>query len=250
MTVCMKKALIVFLFFGISAGSNAQNYIRFLDKYGYEVAESSNSGFSFFELIQSQERMVLLHRFSKDSLKISEKSFLFDSLGNELASSEKEFYASKKTKSVIRKDKLAEEVLSKQFYETGILKSEILTKKDSVVYEKYFSIDGLEIPKPELTPASPKDGVKGWTNYLALELRYPSEARASGAEGMVVLEFDLDSEGVIKNLKVVNQGENHKSLELEALRVLEKYPHRWVPALENGVPVETRIKLPLKFKLS
>jgi len=246
----MKKVTFVILFFAISGSSIAQNYVRFLDKYGYEVSDSNNTGFAFFEVIQSQGSMVLIHRFSKDSLKISEKSFLFDSLGNELGSSEKEFFVSKKTKSVIRKDKLVKEVLAKQFYETGILKSEILSRKNEVVYEKYFNSDGDEIPKPELTPASPKGGVKGWNNYLATELRYPSEARASGAEGMIILEFDLDSEGIINNCRVVNMGENHISLELEALRVLEKYPHRWVPALENGVPVESRIKLPLKFKLS
>lgn len=246
----MKQTIFVFLFFVILENSQAQNYVRFLDKYGYEVDDAKNSGYAFFELIQSQERMVLLHRFSKDSVKILEKSFLFDSLGNELASSEKEFYATKKTKSVIRKEKLAEEVLAKQFYETGSLKSETLSRKDEVVYEKYFNKAGDEIPKPEFTPASPKGGVKGWNNYLASELRYPSEARASGAEGMIILEFDLDSEGIIKNLTVVNKGENHKSLEMEALRVLEKYPHRWTPALENRIPIESRVKLPLKFKLS
>lgn len=112
----MKQTIFVFLFFVILENSQAQNYVRFLDKYGYEVDDAKNSGYAFFELIQSQERMVLLHRFSKDSVKILEKSFLFDSLGNELASSEKEFYATKKTKSVIRKEKLAEEVLAKQFY--------------------------------------------------------------------------------------------------------------------------------------
>jgi TonB family protein len=245
----MKQTIFVFLLFAILENSHAQNYVRFLDKYGYEVDDSKNPEYAFFELIQSQGRMISIHRFSKDSLKILEKSFVFDSLGNELASNEKEFYASKKTKSVIRKEKLAEEVLAKQFYETGNLKSEILSRKDEVVYEKYFNLAGDEITKPELTAASPKGGLKGWNNYLASELRYPSEARAVGAEGMVILEFDLDSDGGIKNLKVLNQGENHKSIELEALRVLEKYPHRWTPALENGIPVESRVKLPLKFKL-
>jgi TonB family protein len=245
----MKRILLVFLLFVILENSQAQNYVRFLDKYGYEISDSDKVGYAFFELIQGQGSMVLIHRFSKDSLKILEKSFLFDSLGNELGSSEKEFFDSKKTKSVIRKDELVGEVLAKKFYETGILKSEILSRKEEIVYEKYFSGTGDEIPKPELTPASPKNGSKGWNNYLVSELRYPSEARAAGAEGMIILEFDLDTAGLISNLKVVNQGENHKSLELEALRVVEKYPYRWVPALENGIPVASKVKLPLKFKL-
>lgn len=245
----MKRILFVLLLFAVWEKSPAQNYVRFLDKYGYEISNSEKAGYAFFELIQSQGRMVSIHRFSKDSLKISEKSFVFDSLGNELGSSEKEFFASQKTKSLIRKDGSKQEVLEKKFYESGGLKSEVLSKNDELVHEKYFSTNGAEIPKPELIVPSPKDGLKGWNNYLASELRYPSEARAAGAEGMIILEFDLDSEGIIKNLTVVNKGENHKSLEMEALRVLEKYPYQWTPALENGVAVESRVKLPLKFKL-
>lgn len=228
----------------------AQNYLRFLGKYGEEVMDTSKTDFTHFELVQGQGNVVLVHRFLKDSTKISEKTVLFDSLGNEIGSSEKVFFASRKTKSLEREDELLREKTTKNFYENGILKSEVLSRDGEVVSEKYYDTDGREIPKPELIPPSPKDGVKGWQKYLASVLRYPQAARNAKAEGKVVLDFVLDEEGVIHDLKVQNRGENHESLEREALRVVEDYPHRWDPAKENGVPVETKVVLPIGFRLN
>ena len=227
----------------------AQNYVRFLGKYDFEVEDTSKNDFTHFELIQEKENVILVHRFLKDSTKISENTLLFDSLGNEIGSSKKEFFASMKTKSMERMDEPAKEKFTKTFYENGTLKSEVSLRDGEVTSEKYYNADGGEIPKPEFSPPSPKDGTNGWNKYLGSVLRYPQAARSVKAEGKVIVSFRLDEEGQIHDLTVLNRGENHESLERETLRVVEEYPYPWVPAKENGVPVETKVTLPIAFKL-
>ncbi|WP_084454699.1 energy transducer TonB [Algoriphagus terrigena] len=246
----MRRLLFFIPIFLLCNFALAQNYVRFLGKYDIEVKDTSKNDFTHFELIQEQGNVILVHRFLKDSTKIYENTILFDSLGNEIGSSKKEFFASRKTKSMERTDELAKEKSTKTFYENGALKSEVFLRDSEVVSEKYYNVDGAEIPKPEFSSPSPKDGVNGWNKYLASVLRYPQVARNVKAEGTVIVSFRVDEEGQIHDLTVLNRGESHDSLEREALRVVEEYPHRWVPATENGVPIETVVKLPLRFKLS
>ena len=148
-----------------------------------------------------------------------------------------------------RTDELAKEKSSKTFYEDGTLKSEVFLRHGEVIFEKYYNVDGAEIPKPEFSPPSAKDGVNGWNKYLASVLRYPQVARNVRAEGTVVVSFRVDEEGQIHDLTVLNRGENHASLERETLRVVDEYPYPWVSAKENGVPVETKVTIPIAFKL-
>ena len=246
----MSRLLLFIPLFLICNFITAQNYVRFLGKYDIEVKDTSKNEFTHFELIQSHGNALSIHRFLKDSTKVSENTILFDSLRNEIGWSKKEFFASRKIKSMERTDEQTKEKSTKTFYENGALKSEVFLRDGEVVSEKYYNVDGAEIPKPGFSPPSAKDGVDGWNKYLASVLRYPQVARREKAEGTVVVSFRVDEEGQIHDLTVLNRGENHASLEREALRVVEEYPHRWVPATENGVPIETVVKLPLRFKLS
>jgi TonB family protein len=241
--------LFVFVFFLVS-NAQTQNYLRFLNKYDMEVADTSKTDFKYFELVQGQGSVVLIHRFLKDSTKIFEKTVLFDSLGNQTGMSKRDFFESKQIKSIERVDNLVGENLTKKFYRNGVLKSEVFLRDGEVVSEKYYDSEGGEMSKVESGSPSPKDGMEGWNRYISTQLTYPIEARRSGYQGMVIVVFTLSKEGFIDDPQVFNHGENHESLEKEALKIFKEYPHRWEPAMEDGVPVETVVRMPVRFKLS
>ncbi len=242
------------LFLSVSAvfivfQSHSQNFVRYLNKYDMEISKPQKTEFEYFELVQGQGSVVLIHRFQRDSVKVFEKTVFFDSVGNQLAMNKREFYASKKLKSMERVDYLLDESQKKTFYETGPLRSEVMRREGEAFFEKYYDLQGAEVPKFEQSPPIPKGDMLGWNQYLSTTLQYPLEARRAGHEGMVIVVFTLDKEGVISDPQVFNKGENHQSLEREALRIFEEYPYRWVPAMEEGVPVETVVRLPIRFKL-
>jgi TonB family protein len=90
-------------------------------------------------------------------------------------------------------------------------------------------------------------GEKALNDFIRENLKYPAEAKKSGKEGLVVVQFVVDRNGKISDPTVV------KSLgagtDEEALRVVELFPD-FQPAKQNGQPVEFRFTLPIRFGLA
>lgn len=83
-------------------------------------------------------------------------------------------------------------------------------------------------------------------NYLGSSVRYPVSAQKAGIQGRVIVQFVVDTEGKIINLKVV-RGVQY-DLDNEAMRVVRNMPD-WIPGKVDGEPVKVRYTLPVNFKL-
>lgn len=83
--------------------------------------------------------------------------------------------------------------------------------------------------------------------YLSKELRYPEEARESGAAGKVVSQFVVSENGSITDIQIIRSV--GCGCDEEAIRVISKMP-RWVPGMQDGVPVKVYFKLPINFALN
>jgi TonB family protein len=104
---------------------------------------------------------------------------------------------------------------------------------------------GLIYPKPE-KPASPFYGVDSLLHFIATELVYPEFARVQNIEGTVQLEFVVETNGVISNLRVksgIGGGCNE-----EAIAVFENT--KWYPATHQGVLVRQKMEYPIRFQLN
>lgn len=75
---------------------------------------------------------------------------------------------------------------------------------------------------------------------------YPRSARRRGREGVVTLEI-LVSDGGDVSEAVVVAGSGHRDLDLAAVSAVRSA--RFVPATEDGVQVEGRLRLTFEFKL-
>ena len=94
--------------------------------------------------------------------------------------------------------------------------------------------------------AMPQGGLKKFYKYIANNLKYPSQARRMGVEGRVFLQFVVEKNGSITDIKVLKG--IGSGCDEEAVRVLKKAP-KWKPGKQRGVPVRVRRSIPIMFKL-
>ena len=82
--------------------------------------------------------------------------------------------------------------------------------------------------------------------WLTENLQYPPDAVKNGIQGTVVVQFTVEIDGSIKNIKVVRS--KSKSLDKEAVRLMSIMP-KWNPRKKDGQPVSAYYTLPIKFRL-
>lgn len=82
--------------------------------------------------------------------------------------------------------------------------------------------------------------------YLGKKIVYPEIAIDNGIQGRVTLQFVVEKDGSITDIKVVRGVDS--SLDKEAVRVVKEMP-KWKPGKQRGKPVRSRFTLPVMFRL-
>ena len=77
---------------------------------------------------------------------------------------------------------------------------------------------------------------------------YPLVARRLGMEGMVMLEVVVAPDGTAAEVRVL-QSSGHAPLDESALRTV-RTSWRFIPARQDGVPVTSRVTVPIRFRLT
>lgn len=86
----------------------------------------------------------------------------------------------------------------------------------------------------------------GLERYLADTMNYPEAAKEANIQGRVFVAFVVDTGGLPQNIKVIRGIGG--GCDEEAKRVVRSMP-AWQPATVNGMPVNSRYTLAVKFKL-
>lgn len=89
-------------------------------------------------------------------------------------------------------------------------------------------------------------GARGFADYLNSNFKYPDEAKKNHIQGKVFLNFTVETDGSLSNLKVLRGIGG--GCDEEALRLLKNSP-RWVPGISYGQRVRVPYTLPISFKL-
>ena len=95
----------------------------------------------------------------------------------------------------------------------------------------------------EQQPQFPGGSVNGW---LADHIKYPVVAAENGISGRVVVQFVVERDGSVSQVKVVLGVD--PSLDKEAQRVISSMP-KWIPGKQNGQAVRSRFTVPVTFRL-
>ena len=97
----------------------------------------------------------------------------------------------------------------------------------------------------ESLPSFP-GGNAAMQQWMSQNLKYPPVAQENGIQGTVTVQFVVEKNGSISNVKVI-RGKD-PSLDREAVRVVSSMP-RWTPGKQNGKPVRVSYTVPVKFAL-
>lgn len=90
-------------------------------------------------------------------------------------------------------------------------------------------------------------GMAAFYKYVGDNMEYPSQARRMGIEGRVYVQFVVDKDGTITEVKAVKG--IGAGCDEEAEKVLRQAP-KFKPGKQRGRPVKVRMVLPIIFKLS
>jgi protein TonB len=90
-------------------------------------------------------------------------------------------------------------------------------------------------------------GLAAMAKFIGKNLKYPSAARRMGIEGQVFVQFVVDEQGAISEVKTIKG--ISAECDREAERVIKLMP-AWKPGKQNGKPVKVRFVLPVRFKLA
>jgi len=97
--------------------------------------------------------------------------------------------------------------------------------------------------KPMFMGGDPDVEFQRWVNSRII---YPPVAAENGIQGRVFVEFVIDTDGSLTDIRVTRSAD--PLLETEALRVLRQSP-RWTPGRQRDRPVKVRYSFPFLFRL-
>ena len=95
-------------------------------------------------------------------------------------------------------------------------------------------------------PAAPIGGLQSFYSFVAKNMKYPKQARRMGIEGRVYIQFVIEKDGSVTDVKAVRG--IGAGCDEEAIRVLKNAP-KWKPGKQRGRPVRQRMIIPISFKL-
>ncbi|MCG8308650.1 MAG: energy transducer TonB [Cytophagales bacterium] len=93
---------------------------------------------------------------------------------------------------------------------------------------------------------SPEGGIKAFYEYVSSNLEYPAKARRIGLEGRVFVEFVVEKDGSLTDVKAIKGIGG--GCDEEAVRVISSAP-KWNPGKQRGRAVRVRMIMPIMFKI-
>jgi protein TonB len=89
-------------------------------------------------------------------------------------------------------------------------------------------------------------GAAKMMEFIAKNIKYPPMARESGIQGRVFVNFVVEPDGRVSNVKVLRGIGG--GCDEEAIRVVESMP-KWTPGRQRGKAVRVSFNLPVRFTL-
>ncbi|WP_180754417.1 energy transducer TonB [Hymenobacter sp. DG01] len=102
-----------------------------------------------------------------------------------------------------------------------------------------------QLVKPD-SPARPVGGTDAFFEWIQQNQKYPALARQRKMQGRVMMEFVVDKDGSLTDIKPIKR--LGSGLDEEAIRLIKAAP-KWQPATYQGQPMRQKMVLPVVFTL-
>ena len=114
-------------------------------------------------------------------------------------------------------------------------------EEDDTIDDDYACIPYIEF-MPEYT-----GGDSALLNFIIDNTKYPKIAREKNIEGIVYMNFIVEVDGSITDVKVLRGV--CKSIDAESIRVTKLMP-KWKPALQGNRAVRSSMNIPIRFVIN
>ena len=95
-------------------------------------------------------------------------------------------------------------------------------------------------------PARPVGGTEAFFEWIQQNQKYPALALQRKIEGRVMMEFIVEKDGSLTEIKPIKR--LGSGLDEEAIRLIKAAP-KWEPAVYKGQPIKQKMVLPVVFSL-
>lgn len=163
---------------------------------------------------------------------------------------------------IVDADKVKNEVMDMETQQEDNTARGVVNQEGSDDADKFKAVQEQVVvkePEPEVQkpkeeqifiaveqPAEFPGGMAALMRWLNNNMRYPEAAQQNDIQGRVTVNFVVEKDGSIANVKIAKGVD--KDLDREALRVVKKMP-KWQPGKNNGVAVRSYFNLPVTFRL-
>jgi len=121
-------------------------------------------------------------------------------------------------------------------------------KSSKTVLEKSDMNDVIALSQADSAPMfNGKAYDEGFYEYLYQNIKYPIEAMQRGISGIVIVQFVIEKDGSVSNVKVSKSA--HILLDNEAIRLIKRSP-KWTPGIKADELVRVMIDIHVTFRLS
>jgi TonB family protein len=110
-------------------------------------------------------------------------------------------------------------------------------------YDDVVSYHDCDIPPMFLNSTDPGKFLKEWVYKY---IKYPEVAIRDGVQGRVMVDFIIDKDGKVTDVRVLRSVS--EELDAEAVKVVSASP-KWKPGRMNGNKVRTSMTIPVEFRL-
>lgn len=129
-------------------------------------------------------------------------------------------------------------VIEEPFIDQSVLVVNPMVEVPTEIVKDDFVVIAEVMPLPE-------NGYEGFYDLLRREMQYPRKAQSMDIQGKVFVEFIVNENGSLSQLKVVKGIGG--GCDEEAVRVLSL--SKWSPGKQRGKPVKVKMVQPIVFKL-
>jgi len=106
----------------------------------------------------------------------------------------------------------------------------------------------IKVKKEQKLSPSFKGGEQAFNRFLQSNLKYPASARDASISSICYVNFTIDANGQVSEVKLLKGVTNCHECDKEALRVMNIMPN-WNPASANGIAFTAQVSMPINFRL-
>lgn len=105
------------------------------------------------------------------------------------------------------------------------------------------SVDNQVFTVLETQPKFP-GGIQNFLQYLGNNVKYPAEDKENNLQGKVIVQFVIEKNGSLTDIKAIRSPSN--AMSQEAVRVVSSSP-KWIPGMQGGSFVRSQFTVPITF---